>query len=86
MKLRALLAPLFSSGELGLVPESYDVVGDIAIIRVPKAIEYRTKEIADAIMQNNKHVKTILHQVSPVSGDFRLRRLEWVLGKKSPYI
>jgi len=33
-------------------------------------------------MQNNKHVKTVLRQVSPFSGSLRLRWLSWVAGEK----
>ena len=33
-------------------------------------------------MQTQKRVKTVLRQASPVSGDLRLRKLEWVAGEK----
>jgi len=33
-------------------------------------------------MQINKSVKTVLHQIAPVSGDLRLRKLEWVAGDR----
>jgi len=62
--------------------KSYDVVGDIAIIRVPDRLTSQTSTVATVIMRAHKHVRTVLKQVSAVSGDFRLRRLEWVLGKK----
>jgi len=39
-----------------------------------------TKLIAKAVMQTNKCVKTVLCQTTPVSGEFRLRKLEWLVG------
>jgi len=80
--LRAHLSERLEAWELEILPCSYDIIGDIAIIKVSDALKHRSKEIAEIIMQVNGHVKTVLNQVSPVSGDFRLRRLEWVMGEK----
>jgi len=80
--LREHLAERLEAWELEILPCSYDIIGDIAIIRIPNALKHRAKEIAEVIMQINSHVKTVLNQVSSVSGDFRLRRLEWVMGEK----
>lgn len=80
--LKAVLADRLKPRELELLCKSYDVVGDIAIIRVPDALKNRSKIIAEAIVQTQKRVKTVLCQASPVSGDLRLRKLEWVAGEK----
>ena len=61
---------------------SYDVVGDIAIIRIRDKLEEKAKLIAEAIMDSNKHIKTVLRQTGAVSGAFRLRGLEWIGGEK----
>jgi tRNA (guanine37-N1)-methyltransferase len=62
--------------------KSYDIVGDIVIIRVPSSLTSQSRNIADDIMQNNDHVRTVLRQINGVSGDLRLRRLEWIIGEK----
>jgi len=80
--LKEHLAGKINDWELKALPSSYDIVGDIAIIRIPNELRHRIKEIAETIMQTNSHVKTVLNQISPVSGDFRLRRLEWIAGEK----
>lgn len=82
MSLRTRLQDVLDPWELEYAPRSYDIVGDIAVIRVNRAIGHRTGEIADAVMKISKQVKTVLHQVSPVSGEYRLRKLEWVLGEQ----
>jgi len=78
---RKNLSRVFSSENSGKVPSSYDVVGCIAIIRVPSASLERAQSMAEAIMNSRKSVKTVLAQVSPVDGDFRLRRLRHVTGE-----
>ena len=78
--LKALLADTLTPDELNLLYTSYDLVGDIAIIRTPEALRQHATRIAKAIMQTNKCVKTVLRQTAPVSGEFRLRKLEWLVG------
>ena len=80
--LKTLLTNKLKPRELKLLCKSYDIVGDIAIIRVPEPLKQRSKIIAEAVMQTHKRVKTVWRQASPVSGDFRLRGLEFVLGER----
>jgi len=80
--LKAALKEKLSPEELALVYKSYDVIGDIAVIRVPEQLLPLSETIAEALMQQHKHVKAVWQQSSPVSGDFRLRKLEWVAGEK----
>jgi len=80
--LKTLLAGKLEPSELKLLYKSYDIVSDIVIIRVPEPLKQRSKNIAEAIMQTHKRVKSVWRQVSPVSGDFRLRELEWVAGER----
>jgi len=80
--LKTVLAGKLEPWELKLLYTSYDVVGDIAVIRVPGSLQHRREVIAEAIMQTHKRVKTVLCQTGPISGDFRLRKLELVAGEK----
>jgi len=80
--LKALLADRLKPIELKLLYRSYDIVGEIAIVRLPEHLQNRTQIIAEAIMQTHKHIKTVLCQAGPVSGDLRLRKLEWVAGER----
>jgi len=80
--LKSLLAGKLEPWELKLLCKSYDIVGDIAVIRVPESLKQRGEIIAEAIMQIHKRVKAVWRQVGPVSGDFRLRELEWIAGER----
>ncbi|MEM4251705.1 MAG: hypothetical protein QW828_07730 [Candidatus Bathyarchaeia archaeon] len=58
----------------------YDVVGDIAII---KNVPHETRlDLAQSILKNRKNLNVVLAKSSPVSGSFRLFRLEFVAGEK----
>jgi tRNA (guanine37-N1)-methyltransferase len=82
MSLRERLGEIFEPWELKHVGQSYDIIGDIAVIRIPETLEHKALEIAEAVMQDNAYVKTVLRQTGPVTGEFRLRRLGWLMGEK----
>jgi tRNA (guanine37-N1)-methyltransferase len=60
---------------------SFDVVGDIAIIRLTKASAKHAEKIADAVMNVHGNVKTVLSQTGAVGGEFRTRNLTFVKGE-----
>jgi len=80
--LKSLLVDKLRPDELELIYKSYDIVGDIAVIRVPEVLRKQSEIIAEAVMQTHKRVKSVWCQVGPVSGDLRLRELEWVAGER----
>ena len=77
-----LLAGKMSEEEIRTVYRSYDITGDIAVIKVPDNLSEKRKLIAEAVMAANRSVKSVLGQVTPVSGDYRVRGLEWILGER----
>jgi tRNA (guanine37-N1)-methyltransferase len=79
--LKRYLADKLTPEEIEKVSKSFDVVGDIAILRIPPTLESRKKLIAETVMAENNSVKTVLHQQSPVAGVFRTRTLEHVAGE-----
>jgi tRNA (guanine37-N1)-methyltransferase len=80
--LKLFLANKLKPNELKLLYKSYDIIGDIAVIRVPEALQQQSEIIAEAVMQTHKRVRSVWCQVGPVSGDLRLRELEWVAGER----
>jgi len=79
--LKVLLRDKLTPEELRNLYKSYDIVGDIAVIRVHECLKSKAAVVAEAIMKTHKRVKTVLLQTSPISGEFRLRDLEWVAGE-----
>jgi tRNA (guanine37-N1)-methyltransferase len=78
---RWYLSELLSPTEMQDVRASFDIVGNIAIIKVPQKLQHRKLDIAQAVMKTNSNIKTVLNQTGPVSGLFRLRELEHLLGE-----
>ena len=78
-KLSAVLSKSSSLDKEAVIPCSYDIIGDIAILRLlPQGEEART---AETILSIHKNVKTVLCQRSKVAGDLRLRALSYVAGE-----
>jgi tRNA (guanine37-N1)-methyltransferase len=80
-RLRKTLSGVLSSEDLGKVYNSFDVVGDIAIIRLSSPSQKKAETAAHAIMSRHRNIKTVLLQASPVAGELRLRRLKYVAGE-----
>jgi len=67
---------------LNTPPIAYDIIGDIAIIKPIPGFQANATELARKIVAANKHVRTVLRQAAPISGEYRTRALEWILGEK----
>ena len=79
--MRKNFSSVFSSEDLRKVYNSFDVVGDIAIIRLPCTSSVNAQTAAKAIMSVHRNVKTVLLQAGSVAGNLRLRRLTHVAGE-----
>jgi tRNA (guanine37-N1)-methyltransferase len=60
---------------------AFDIVGDIAIVKIPEKILPKKQLIGQALMQVHHHVRTVLNQTTPVGGEFRTRELEVIAGE-----
>lgn len=80
-RLRRTLAEVLSIEDVSKVYNSFDIIGDIAIIKLPPNASEKAQIVAKTIMRIHKNVKTVLLQTSPVAGDFRLRGLTLVAGE-----
>lgn len=81
-RLRQLLSGKIPSRDLAQICNSYDIVGDIAIIRLTAGSEKHCGLIAKAIMGVHTNINTVLGQTGAVQGDFRLRELRHIAGQK----
>jgi tRNA (guanine37-N1)-methyltransferase len=64
------------------VCSAYDIVGDIAIIRLVEKQPKHCNEVGRAIMEVHRNVKTVLAQTNAINGEFRLRKLKHIAGEK----
>lgn len=69
--------------KLELIPSSFDVVGDIMIFSdFPKELIKKEKIIGRTILENYRHIKTILKKTKKYSGKFRTAKLKIIAGEK----
>lgn len=78
--LREALRGKLTGRELARI-RAFDIVGDIAIVKLPDGLLPKRHLIGQALMQVHKHIRTVLRQVSAVSGEFRTRELEVIAGE-----
>ncbi|RLG70070.1 MAG: hypothetical protein DRO04_02410 [Candidatus Iainarchaeum archaeon] len=80
--LKEALKEVLSEDEIKNVISSYDVIGDIAILQIPKMLKEKERVIAEVLLQNNPKIKTVLKKEAPVGGIFRVPKLKFLAGEK----
>lgn len=61
------------------LPTSFDIIGDLVLIKVPDAMRVFGPAIGDAILRVHKNVKGVFHDEG-VQGEFRVRSLHPLAG------
>ena len=51
------------------LPTSYDVVGDILLLKLPNNLMKYQNEIGESLLKSNKNIRTVC-LIEPVSGEF----------------
>lgn len=62
------------------LPTSYDVVGAIILIKLPKTLFRHRKEIGKALLETHKNIRTVC-LIDPVSGELRTRNVAIIAGE-----
>jgi tRNA (guanine37-N1)-methyltransferase len=63
------------------LPTSYDVVGDIILLKLPKNLMKYQHEIGESLLKSNTNIRTVC-VIEPVSGEFRTRNIKVIAGVK----
>ncbi|MDG6905737.1 MAG: class I SAM-dependent methyltransferase family protein [Nitrososphaerota archaeon] len=80
--LKEALREHLSGPEIATLSSSFDVIGDIAIIKIPEQLKSKERIIGEQILQRMKNIKTVLKQNSDVKGEFRTRDVVLVAGEE----
>jgi len=83
MNLKQALKEKLTSEELSKLVKSFDVIGSIAIIEIPKELESKEKLIAEKILKLHKNVKTVCKRAGHHSGVFRIRPVKVIAGENT---
>ena len=80
--LKELVRKIYPKMRDGEVFSSYDLIGDIALLEIPRKFLKKRKEIARALLLSNKRINTVLRKVGKRKGKYRLLKHEWLAGQK----
>ncbi len=62
---------------------SFDLVGNIALVKFPYEFKGNKKRFADKILKENKSIKTVLEKSGKFSGRLRKMQTKWLAGEKN---
>jgi tRNA (guanine37-N1)-methyltransferase len=79
--LKRLLKDVLLDSEISNVFSSFDIIGDIAIIKIPDSLLHKKKIIGDTLLLHIPNLKSIFLQNTAVDGEYRLRGLELIAGE-----
>ncbi len=78
---RELLTDVLNEEEMKLLPRSFDIIGDIAIVEVNPKLKDKARLIGSAIINFHKNVRSVYMKASPIEGTYRVRRLVHIAGE-----
>jgi tRNA (guanine37-N1)-methyltransferase len=82
MNLREALKKKLSAKEMQHLKTSFDIIGDIAIIEIPKELKKREKLIGQTLLKILKNVKTVAAEAGEYTGKYRIQKLRIIAGEK----
>ena len=77
-----LLANMLTKEEYESAKTSFYVVGNIAILEIDKDLRNKEKVIANALLQTNPMIKTVLRKEGSHSGIFRTQGMKYLAGER----
>jgi tRNA (guanine37-N1)-methyltransferase len=80
--LKEMLREVIAKKHLEKLPRAFDIVGDIAIVDIPRGLGKYQKKIAAAVMNVQPHVKAVHKRIGGREGKLRLQKLSWLKGEK----
>ena len=80
--LKGSLAKKLGKRELDLVRTAMDVIGNIAILEIPKELEKKENLIAKQVLSTNKSINTVLKK-GKHRGVYRTQNLKYLAGEKT---
>lgn len=79
---KELLKSRLSENENEILPSSFDTLGNIIIIEIPKELQKKEKMIGEALLKTHKSIKTVLKKAGIHKGAFRTQKMSVIAGEK----
>ena len=78
---REKLKTFLTEAELDKVKTAFDIVGDIAILEIDDFMREKEKQIAEALLESHKTIKTVVRKHGPHHGTFRTQEVVVLAGE-----
>ncbi len=82
MKLKAALATRLPARELALITGAYDLVGDVAILHIDKALAHREDLIARTLLDLRPNLRVVARRCGQHVGEYRIPPLKIIAGEQ----
>lgn len=60
---------------------SFEVIGDVAIVKMSHTDESKGKIIGEALLRDIRQIRVVLAQKGPIGGEYRIREMEHLAGE-----
>jgi len=80
--IKDFLKKKLTAKQLKLLPRAQEIVGEIMILEIPDDLKKKEKVIAEAYLNFNKNVYTVVKKTKIHSGVFRTRKVKILAGEK----
>ncbi len=80
---KTLLRGKLNTNEMELLPRAQEIIGSIMILEIPDKLKSKEKIIAEAFLNSNKNIKTVVKKDKIHSGTFRTRKVKILAGIKT---
>ncbi|MDD4353824.1 MAG: class I SAM-dependent methyltransferase family protein [Candidatus Nanoarchaeia archaeon] len=81
MNLKELMKGELNENEILLLKRSFDQIGTIAQLEIPKELESKEKLIAEKILKTYKNISTVVKKEDITLGEYRIRPVKILAGK-----
>ncbi|MBW3023170.1 class I SAM-dependent methyltransferase family protein [Candidatus Woesearchaeota archaeon] len=81
--LKSAVEKKLTDKERKLLKTAYDVVGEIAILEVPKELQKKEKLLAESLLKINPRIKTVVKKSGAHIGEFRIQKVKHLAGRKT---
>lgn len=78
--LKSLLKDRLSENEFERLKSSYDIIGTIAILEIDEELREKEKVIAEALLESNKTINTVLRKDAAHGTEFRTQKMKFLAG------
>ena len=78
--LKSSLSGKLNEDELKLVPSSFDIIGDIAVLEIPDDLKGKSELIGNSLLGTFKNIKVVADKIEGVGTEFRTRKVKVIAG------